>query len=147
MLRKNYLLVLVVSLFVTACNTKSSAGKFTIEVSYKNALHPAFLGQGIPVAKVKKVQLSEIPFGLENSPIVLDSANLSADNGKIELTGKGKEEGLYQLVFDNGLIVLVSNDADNIQLNVDLGKKDDYYMVTGSEATSQIKEFTAAYTE
>ena len=147
MLRKNYLLVFVLSLFVTACNTKSPAGKFTIEVSYKNALHPVYMGQGIPVAKVKKVQLSEIPFGPENSPVALDSANLSADNGKIELTGRGKEEGLYQLVFDNGLIVLLSNDADNIQLNVDLAKKDDYYAVTGSEATSQIKEFTTAYTE
>src|SRR5690349_3166939 len=148
MLRKNYLFLIVSFLLITACNSKSSAGRFTVQVTYKNALHPAFVGQGqIPVTKVTKVQMSAIPFGLENSPVVMDSAKLIGDNGKIELTGTGKEEGLYQLVFDNGLIVLVSNDANSIDVNIDLAKKDEYYTVTGSQASQQMREFTSAYTE
>src|SRR6478672_6496710 len=128
MLRKNYFLLALSFLYMTACSNKSSNGRFTIQVNYKNALHPAFTGQvTVPVSKVKKVEFSEIPFGLENAPVVMDSANLTGDIGKIELHGSGKEEGLYQLVFDNGFVVLVSNDAGNIQLSVDLGKKDDYY--------------------
>ena len=148
MLRKIYLLFILPCLLITACNNKHSTGKFTIHVTFKNALHPAYVGQvTAPGSKVKRVELSEIPFGLENSPVAMDSANLTGDNGKFELVGTGKEEGLYQLAFDNGFIVLVSNDAENIQLNVDLAKKDDYYTVTGSEATEQMKNFTTAYTE
>ena len=148
MLRKNYFLLALSFLFITACNNKSSTGKFTVQVNYKNALHPAFIGQiAAPVGKVKKVEFSEIPFGLENAPVAMDSANLTGDVGKLELHGNGKEEGLYQLVFDNGFVVLVSNDAGNIQLTVDLGKKDDYYTVAGSDATQQMKEFTSSYTE
>jgi peroxiredoxin len=148
MLRKNCLFLVVSFLLITACNSKSSSGKFTVHVTYKNALHPAFIGQApLPVSKVTKVQMSQIPFGLDNSPVAMDSAKLTGDNGKIELTGTGKEEALYQLVFDNGLVVLVSNDAANIDLSVDLSKKDDYYTVTGSEASQQMRDFTSAYTE
>jgi peroxiredoxin len=148
MLRKNYFLLALSFLFITACKNKSANGKFTVQVNYKNATHPAIIGQvAVPISKVKKVEFSEIPFGLENSPVVMDSANLTGDAGKLEVHGNGKEEGLYQLVFDNGFVVLVSNDADNIQLTVDLGKKDDYYTVVGSEASQQMKDFTSSYTE
>jgi peroxiredoxin len=148
MLRKISLLVVFSGLFISACNNKSATGNFTVEVNYKNALHPAYVGQATaPGSKARRVEMSEIPFGLDNSPIVMDSANLTGDNGKFQLHGKGKEEGLYQLVFDNGFVVLLSNDGENIQVNIDLAKKDDYYSVTGSEATQQMKDFSSTYTE
>jgi len=72
---------------------------------------------------------------------------LTGDNGKVELHGKAKEEGLYQLVFDNGFIVLLSNDGSHVRINIDLSKKENYYSIEGSEATQQMKDFTIEYTE
>jgi peroxiredoxin len=148
MIQRNFFLYVLLLLFIAACNNKSSSGDFIITAIYKNAEHPAFIGQGAGAVKpVKKVLLYEIPFGMENSPSIIDSATLTGDNGKVELHGKAKEEGVYQLVFDNGFVVLLSNDGSKIQLDVDLSKKENYYSVEGSEATQQMKDFTIEYTD
>jgi len=146
---KNLFLFVLLLLFLGACKNDSSSGDFTIIATYKNAEHPAYVGQagGAPIHPVRKVQLYEIPFGMENSPIVVDSAVLTGDNGKLELHGKAKEEGLYQLVFDNGFIVLLSNDRSQMQVEIDLAKKENYYTVQGSEATQEMKDFTVEYTD
>ena len=149
MQKRNLYWLLLSLLFAGACNNGSSSNDFTIVASYQNAEHPAYIGQagGAVQHPVRKVQLYEIPFGMENSPIVLDSAVLTGDNGKVELHGNAKEEGLYQLVFDNGFIVLLSNDQSPVKINIDLSKKENYYAVEGSEASQQMKDFTVEYTE
>jgi len=149
MIQRNSLLFVLLVLFIAACQNGPAAGNFTIIANYKNAEHPAYIGQpgGSTVNPVRKVQLYEIPFGIENSPILIDSITLTGNNGKVQLHGKGKEEGVYQLVFDNGFVVLLSNDGSEIHVDVDLAKKENYYSVQGSEATQQMKDFTVEYTD
>ena len=149
MKQKNFFWFLSFLLTIGACNNNRSSNDFTVVASYRNAEHPAYIGQAGATMQqpVRKVQLYEIPFGMENSPVMLDSSVLTGDNGKIELHAKAKEEGLYQLVFDNGFIVLLSNDQSQVKINIDLSKKENYYSVEGSEATKQMKDFTVEYTE
>jgi len=146
---KNIYLFSLLLLLTAACNSNSSSNDFTVVTTYRNAEHPAYNGQqgGAVLHPVRKVQLYEIPFGMQNTPVVMDSAVLTGDNGKVELHGKAKEEGLYQLVFDNGFIVLLSNDGSHVRINIDLSKKENYYSIEGSEATQQMKDFTIEYTE
>ena len=149
MQQRNFFWFFLVFLIAGACNNSSSSNDFTIVATYHNAERPAYIGQpGASVQQaVKKVQLYEVPFGMENTPIVLDSAVLTGNDGKVELHGRAKEEGLYQLVFDNGFIVLLSNDQPNLKIDIDLSKKENYYSVQGSGATQEMKDFTVQYTE
>ena len=135
---------------LASCKNSEEGGEFTITGRYKNATHPAFVGDagtGATNQTVTKVYLYEVPFGSESAPAALDSATLTGDIGTFKLKGVGKEEGVYELMFDNGFIVLVSNDAAHIDLEVDLGKKDNYYSVKGSEATQQMKDFASTYSD
>src|ERR1700730_10282891 len=150
MRQKNFLFYVIIALFINGCKQNSSTGNFVINGIYKNAQHAAFVGQGggaSSINPVRKVYLYEVPFGMQNTPVALDSAILEADKGKFQLHGRAKEEGVYELVFDNGFVVLLSNDGPQIELNIDLGKKDNYYSVKGSEATQQMKDFTITYTD
>jgi peroxiredoxin len=146
---RNSLLIVLLVLLINACNHSGAAGTFTVVASYMNAQHPALLEkQGATVVKpVKKVELYEIPFGMENSPVLIDSASITNNQGKVQLHGRGKDEGLYELVFDNGFVVLISNDAPELTVDIDLAKKENYYSVSGSEASQQMKDFTVQYTE
>ena len=147
-MRNSFFIVLIV-LVINACNHSGSAGSFTVTASYVNAQHPALLDKqnATAVKPVKKVELYEIPFGMENSPILIDSAVITGNQGKIQLHGRGKDEGLYELLFDNGFVVLISNDAGELAVDIDLAKKENYYSVNGSEASQQMRDFTVQYTE
>ena len=142
---------LCASLIVLAsCKNNEEDGDFTITGRYKNASKPAFVGDaasGASTQSVTKVYLYEVPFGSESAPAALDSATLSGDAGTFKLKGTGKEEGVYELMFNNGFIVLVSNDAKQVEIEVDLARKDNYYTVKGSEATQQMKDFASTYSD
>ncbi|HKP32744.1 MAG TPA: TlpA disulfide reductase family protein [Chitinophagaceae bacterium] len=146
---KNLFLIIGLMGVLASCKNQQEGGTFTITGKFKNAMHPAYVGDGgtTNVQAVTKVYLYEVPFGSENTPSALDSATLSGDNGTFKLKGSGKEEGVYELMFNNGFIVLVSNDASHLDLEVDLGKKDNYYSVKGSEATQQMKDFSSTYSD
>ena len=88
-----------------------------------------------------KVYLQEVPYGKDQQPINLDSTVLKGANGHYELKASGKSQGIYELVFgDNVVAVPVINDAENITINVDLGKRDNFYEVSGSDASKQLQD-------
>jgi peroxiredoxin len=136
-------------LILSGCKNADD-GNFRITVTYKNATKPLMVGQSEPgarpVERVSKVHLYEVPFG-NTSPVTLDSAELTGNQGKVELQGNGKEQALYELEFDNGHVVLLTNDGDNIKVEIDFARKDNYYTITGSEAGKQMKDFILAYTD
>jgi peroxiredoxin len=142
------LLVLIIMLM--ACNN-SPDDKFHITVSYVNAATPAMVGQSqpgaVPVNRITRVYLYEVPFGNNNPPIKLDSAEIPENKGTFELESEGREQGLYELEFDNGHIVLLTNDSKNIKVEIDFAKKDNYYTVSGSEGSTQVMDFILAYTD
>lgn len=139
---------LLCGIILLAGCTNSSDNHFRITVTYSNAHRPAEIDRDpgqVVSGRVSHVYLYELPYGNNNPPITLDSAQLTGDKGQFELEGEGKAHGMYQLMFDDGHIVLLTNDANNINLDVNFAKLHDFYTVTGSPATAELKEFTLAY--
>ena len=137
---------------VPGCKTKSKGG-FTVNVTFKNAdkmIPQNYAGTAKDtIAQVSNLHivLEEIPYGADSRAILLDSSILKGKEGKIELQGSGLEEGIYQIMVDNGPVVLLINDVDKIDIELDLSKKDNYYTVTGSEASQHLKNFITHYDE
>jgi thiol-disulfide isomerase/thioredoxin len=127
--------IMIVTLLLSACQQRKKGG-FTVEGEYKNADKLALM-QG----PVNKAYLLEVPYGKDQAPIILDSVQLSGNNGHFSLSGTARTQEVYELVFgNNALAVPLVNDAADVKVNVDLGKKDDFYEVSGSEASSQLRD-------
>lgn len=121
-------------LLIASCQTGKKSG-FTVSGTYENADKLAALA-----GPISKVFLLEISFS-NRTPILLDSAKIPAGSGRFALHAKGKSQGVYELVFGNNLIdVPLVNDAPEVTIKVDLGKKDDFYEVSGSEASAQLRD-------
>ncbi len=101
---------------------------------------------GDPV-KSAKIMLEEIPYGGEMAPVILDSFTLNGKDGKLVLKGNGKEESIYQVIVENGPLFLLINDVKNIGVDIDLSKADNYYSISGSPASNQLKDFIRQYSE
>jgi len=126
-----------VTLALTACVQKKKGG-FTVEGAFKNADKLS-----VTDGPVNRVYLLELPSGKDQSqpPIVLDSAKLTGNNGHFTLTGMTHSQEIYEVVFGNDLLAVpVVNDVPEMKINVDLGKKDDFYDISGSEASNQLKD-------
>lgn len=143
--------VAIIAFFSTpGCGSKPK-GVFTVKVHYVNAdkLVPQwFTGQpadSVAVVGPVNFKLEELPFGGEAVPVLLDSASTKGSTGDFTLKGSGKEEGIYQLIVEKGPIVLVINDVETINVTIDLGKKEGYYTVSGSEASEHLKSFIDHY--
>ena len=129
-----YLVIIGSSLFIYSCK-QSSRSKLEISCTYKNA-------DNLFPAKNGKVYLEEIASGKDQQPVVLDSQKLTSNNGEFTLTAKIKntDQEIFELVFgDNVSAIPVVNDVSEIHVDVDLAKKDNFYTITGSEASSQLQ--------
>ncbi len=137
---------------LTAC-TNVEKGRFTVSISYKNAdkmvpqNYDDNLKDSVVVVGPTHIFLEEIPYGGDMHPIILDSAVLKGKEGQFDLKGSGKEEGIYQLVVEKGPMILIINDVLKINVDIDLGRKDNYYTVSGSEASGHLKSFINHYDE
>jgi peroxiredoxin len=121
-------LLIISSVLIFASCKNNGNGKFHVSGTFKNS-------------SANKVALLNIPYGKDASPVLLDSAKLSGSNGNFNLSGKGKANEIYELVFgENEIAVPLINDVDDIKVDVDLSKKNDFYTVTGSEASNQLKQ-------
>ena len=88
-------------------------------VSCRSNEYGAFIVSGnIAHGSGQKVTLQELPFDGQN-PIIIDSVTLKP-NGSFELRGIGREEGLYRLVINDAVDVLLVNDSKNIKLQLDV---------------------------
>ncbi len=124
-----------------------------ISVSYTNAdklpssapWADSSKGSGTTKAPIQ-VYLQEVPYGKDQPAALLDSAGLKGSSGQLDLHCTAKTEGIYELVFgDNLLAVPLINDADDIQVTVDLAKRDDYYTLSGSVASKQLQDLIANF--
>lgn len=140
-------------IFFSHCKNKSK-DNFTITIHYKNLdkMVPQAFGNGesedpFKIESKGKVLLMEIPYGGDMNPVVLDSATLKGNDGTIVLHGSGKEEALYQLAVGKGPMLLLIDDANDIQVDLDLSKTDNYYSVKNSEASSLLQQFILEYSK
>jgi peroxiredoxin len=126
--------IIFIMLLAISCDKKEKGG-FSVTVNYKNAI-PG-----------KRLVLEEIVYGGDMRPVFLDSAAMKEANGNVVLKGVGKEEGLYQLVVEEGPSVLLVNDMEKIVLTLDPSKTEDFYTVSGSEASRQLQSFIRQYSD
>jgi peroxiredoxin len=122
-------------LFIGACQPKKK-GTFSVSGTFKNADKLAAVE-----GPVSKVYLLEVTYGKDQPPVILDSAKIPAVNGSFSLTGSAPTQEIFELVFGNNVMAVpLINDAAEVKVNVDLGKRDDFYEVSGSEASNQLKD-------
>lgn len=125
-------------LLIGSCQA-GKKGNFTVSGTFENADKlPATAGP------LSKVFLLEVSF-TNPAPTLLDSARIPAGSGKFTLSAKTRHEGIYEVVFGNQVDVPLINDTGLVAVHVDLGKKDDYYDVRGSEASKELKEMFLIY--
>jgi peroxiredoxin len=142
MIKKSFWVVLgsACLLLSVACQSKKK-GTFSISGTFKNADKLAAVE-----GPVSKVYLYEVTYGKDQPPVVLDSAKIPAGNGNFSLTGTTRTQEIFELVFGNNVIAVpVINDVPEIKVNVDLAKKDDFYDVSGSDASSQLKDLITIF--
>jgi peroxiredoxin len=126
-------------LLIASCQSAKKDG-FTVSGTFENADKLTAIA-----GPISKVFLLEISFA-NRQPILLDSARIPAGRGRFNLHAKSKAQGVYELVFGNNLIdVPLVNDGPEVTVDVDLGKKDDFYEVRGSEASAQLKEMITVF--
>ena len=126
-MRKLLIIISLISI-VTACSNKRKL----FEVSGK-----------ITNTTAKKVQLQYLVWGAEK-PIVVDSTSLQKDGSFILSTAYGKEESMYELLFDNTASILLINDNDKLYVNID-NNNFKSYVVNGSKASSDMHNFLNNY--
>jgi peroxiredoxin len=129
-----YLVIIGSSLFIYSCK-QGSKSRLEISCTYKNA-------DNLFPAKNGRVYLEEITNGKDQQPVVLDSQKLTSNDGTITLTAKTKnaDQEIFELVFgDNVSAIPVVNDVSEMHVDVDLAKKDNFYTITGSDASRQLQ--------
>ncbi len=129
------LLIMSLSLFTFSCK-QNAKGKLNVVCTYKNADKIFFSPNG-------KVYLEEIITGKDQGPVAIDSQKISGNSGTFTLSGKirGTGQEIFEVVFGDNIIgVPLVNDENEIRIDVDLSKKDDFYTVSGSDASKQLKD-------
>lgn len=127
-------------LLAASCQTKKK-GTFTVSGSFKNADKLTAVE-----GPISKVYLMEVAYGKDQPPVILDSAKLPVSSGSFTVSGMAKTQEIFELVFGNNAIAVpLINDAPEVRVDVDLGKKDDFYDVSGSTASAQLKDLITVF--
>lgn len=94
-----------------------------------------------------KVYLYEVPFGNDLPPVQLDSAYVTSKNNSFTLHGKTAGVGMFDVMFENGPMIPLVNDEKKVTVAIDLTSKENFYSVTGSPASQQLRDFIIGYSE
>lgn len=124
---KKISIIILAATSIIACKPKEH-GAFTVSGNIANATSD-------------KVYLEEIPFAGQE-PVVIDSTTLK--NGKFELRGMAKDEGLYALTLAQGPQILLVNDAKSIRVKMDVNNYK-AYETEGSKASTSLHELFGSY--
>jgi peroxiredoxin len=136
---------------MSACQQKTS-DKFSVTINYKNAdkmVRQFFNGRTdtAQASGAKVIKLEVVSYEDAGGPVVLDSAKLGSSNGSVTLKGKSTEETIFQVIVENGPVMLLVNDANDVTVDLDLAKRDGYYTVSGSDASNELRTFIQDYSE
>src|SRR5450432_208166 len=144
MLKKCFGLLISTCFFILYSCHEKPKGAFNVTGTFTNADKLASL-EGGPISKV---YLLEITIGKQEQPLLLDSAKISGKNGSFSLSTSDRSQNIYELVFGEAVLAVpLINDSKEIHIDVDLGKKDDFYEVQGSVATNELKDLVNVFTK
>jgi peroxiredoxin len=129
--------VLFSTLLFIYCKNGNSSG-FEIKLAYSHADH--WINTQNAGKADSWVFLEQIVYGKSQMPLVVDSQKLSGSSGSLTFHAKTKKQGIFELVVgENALAIPLINDASEIQVSADLGKTKDFYTVSGSPASQELK--------
>ncbi|MGZ5134770.1 MAG: peroxiredoxin family protein [Flavitalea sp.] len=138
------LVTLIVS--VLSCGEKSG-NSFVVKGTIKNIDKLASQYPTMFQNDSIKIFLYEVPFGNELPPVQLDSAYVTAKNNSFTLSADPQSNGMLDVMLENGPMIPLVNDEENITLEIDLDNKDNFYSVKGSPASQQLRDFIFGYSE
>jgi peroxiredoxin len=131
--------VFLITCLLFACKD-SGKKQFHVNLTYTNADKLAQANPGFPGSAANWVYLEEIVYGKDQAPVIVDSAKLNGSTGSAKLSAGNSKEGIYELVFGENILALpLINDVQNIGIQVDLSKRNDFYTVSESDASRQLK--------
>jgi len=112
-MKKNVALIFsfACALMLFACKSKDAGPKNNLPKTYDFTI-----SGNIKNIRNQKIFLRELSFS-SDLPKVLDSTNIQ--NGAFKMSAKAAEEGLYQLLTEDGKTLIFVNDENNIVLNTD----------------------------
>jgi peroxiredoxin len=139
--------VFLLAIILYSCNDKPVLNKITISGEVKNIEGLMAQYPGMFPSDSLKLILFEVPFGSESQPIQLDSTYVTRQSGKFSLSAQASKQSLYDVVIDNGPMIPLVNDVNEISLEIDLLKTDKYYTVSGSQASEKLRDFIFGYSE
>jgi len=143
---RNWCLVLVCALMVTACSQKST-DTITVNGQIQNLDK---LTSAYPGAFGDKVQISlvEVPFSTSLRPVLIDSVTIGISQKTFRLEGKTVNNGVYHVrIGQSGPAIALVNDGEDITLNIDFSNPDKFYSVQGSPASRELSDFIFGYGE
>jgi peroxiredoxin len=123
-MKKLFSILMALSFF--SCKEESEAD-FQVEGTVKNI-------------EAKTIYLEETT--TDGNPVIVDSASVNK-NGEFTLASNTKKETLYSLRLDAQHFPFVSliNDSKKITVTADFNKAEDFYTVSGSKASTELKDF------
>jgi len=143
-MKKIFLLGLISASFWISCKTGNKNG-FEVKLDYKNA--DKWFATQNGGKNESWVFLEEIVYGKSQLPLILDSQKLAGSSGNLSFQGKGKEQGIFELVFGESAVAIpLINDVSSIQVSADLASTKDYYTVTGSPASKELQDLLSNVT-
>jgi len=141
MSKKSFCFSILASLILFSSCHERLKGNFNISGTYKNLDKLSS-----PEGPVTKVYLLGVPYGKDQPPVALDSAKITGNNGSFSMGVMTRSQEVYELVFGNNLLAVpLINDSKEVNVDVDLGKKDDFYEVKSSEASNQLKDLITIF--
>lgn len=91
-----------------------------------------------------KAFLYSIPTNTSLDPVQLDSITFDESTKTFTLKGISTEEGIYDIIIDNGPIIPLINDVPALTVNINL-KSDVFYSVEGSPLSQELCNFLVEY--
>jgi thiol-disulfide isomerase/thioredoxin len=139
---KKILIPILVCVFILLSCKNGDKSRFQVKLTYSNGdkmITPQNIGKSNGW-----VFLEQIVYGKSQLPIIVDSQKLSSASGNLTFQGKSQTQGIFELVFgDNVLAIPLINDASDIQVDADLSKTKDFYIVTNSPVSKQLQDLLA----
>ena len=92
-----------------------------------------------------KLYLYEVPFGNELPPVQLDSAYVTLKDSSFTLSGHTQNTAMVDVSLENGPMIPLVNDVKQVTLTIDLDSKENFYAVTESPASQELRDFIVGY--
>jgi peroxiredoxin len=121
----------IVVLLVSCSSSETENGKsFTVTGTIKNR-------------QAAKIWLQEFSVST-GQQFLRDSSAIAAD-GSFKLKTTSAEEAIYNLILsgDPNPVITLINDVPAVKVNADFSQPNDFYTVSGSEASSAVKDYLA----